>query len=436
MLIRQLAAQMLISLPMEQEILIECPKCGHQFSADQAISGQLEKKFRQQMESQLAADRKRMEEKEKELVLEKQKLEEFKKHEKEHFFKQVNQKVAEETAKLTEQAQKKAQEKFVAELELLRKENEAKKEENKLLKQKELEILQKERALREQQENLEMEMQKQFLEKARELEDKARKAGREELEMKVREMEMKAEQQNKLIEEMKRKAEQGSMQLQGEVLELALEDLLRASFPFDKISEVGKGVKGADVMQTVRDQFGHECGTIIYESKRTKNFVNDWIDKLKQDLRGQKADIAVIVTETMPRDMEQFGQKDGVWICSFREVKGLAYLLRDSLLRIHQVMASQENKGDKMQMLYDYLTGNEFHQQMAAIVEGFSSLRDGIARERVAMEKLWKEREKQLERVLLNTSGMYGSIRGIAGNAVGTIRQLELPEGEDDELFS
>jgi len=421
---------------MENDIIITCPKCSHQFSVDEALSGQLEKKYRLQMETQLAADRKRMEEKERELVEEKQKLEEFKKNEKEHFFKQVNQKVAEERVKLEETAQKSALEKYSSELEMLKKENEVKKEENKLLKQKELEILQKEKSLREQQENMELDMQKQFLEKSRELEDKARKAGREELELKVKEMEMKAEQQNKLIEEMKRKSEQGSMQTQGEAMELMLEDLLRAAFPFDKIGEVGKGVRGADVVHTVRNNTGHECGTIIYESKRTKAFSQEWIDKLKQDLRSQNATLAVIVTETMPKDMEHFGQKDGVWICSFREVKGLAFILRDSLIRINMAMATQENKGDKMQMLYDFLTGNEFHQQMAAIVEGFSSMKEGISRERMAMEKIWKEREKQLEKVLLNTSGMYGSVRGIAGNAVGSIRLLELPDGEDDTLFS
>lgn len=420
---------------MEQDIMISCPSCGHRFSVDEALSGQLEKKYKQQMEEQLRQQKGMLVQQEALLAEERRKMEEFKKNEKEMFFKQVNQKVAEEKAKLTEEAQKAARENFSVEMEMLRKENETKNAENKLLKQKEIEILQKEKALREQQEAMQLEMEKQFLERSKELEDKARAQERESGMLREREYQKQLEDQKKLIEEMKRKSEQGSMQLQGEVLELALEDLLKATFPFDRIGEVGKGVRGADVTQTVRDQFGHECGTILYESKRTKGFSPEWIDKLKQDLRSQKADLAVIVTETMPKDMDQFGQKNGVWICSFREVKSLAFVLRESLVRVSQVMASQENKGDKMQMLYDYLTGNEFHQQMVAIVEAFTSLKDGINRERIAMERLWKEREKQLERVSFNTAGLYGSIRGIAGNAVGSINQLELPGGDDEQLF-
>lgn len=215
------------------------------------------------------------------------------------------------------------------------------------------------------------------------------------------------------------------MQLQGEVMELALEELLRGQFPFDTIEEVAKGTRGADCIQTVRNKTAQTCGKIIYESKRTKAFTQDWIEKLKVDMRAQQADIAVIVTEALPRDMEGFGFRDGVWICRFAEVKPLAFLLRDSLLRIHTALITQENKGDKMHLLYDYLTGNEFRQNIEAVVEGFLSLKDGIVRERVQMEKLWKEREKQLEKVLLNTTQFYGSIKGIAGNAVGDIKLLE-----------
>jgi hypothetical protein len=213
--------------------------------------------------------------------------------------------------------------------------------------------------------------------------------------------------------------------LQGEVQELALEELLRGSFPFDRIEEVSKGVKGADCMQIVVNAQAVECGKIIYESKRTKAFTNEWIEKLKNDMRNQQADLAVIVSETLPRDMSSFGFKDGVWICRFNEVKALAHLLRDSLLRISQAMVSQENKGDKMHMLYDYLTGNEFRQHIEAVVEGFVSMKETIGREKLQMEKLWKEREKQLEKVLLNTTQFYGSIKGIAGNAVGDLKLLE-----------
>ena len=232
---------------------------------------------------------------------------------------------------------------------------------------------------------------------------------------------------------MKRKAEQGSMQLQGEVMELALEEMLRATFPFDLVSEVGKGVRGADCLQTIRNQFGQECGKIIYESKRTNRFAQDWIEKLKADMRSQGADIAILVTQAMPLDMEQFGEKNGIWICSFTEVKALAQVLRDSIIKVYLAAKNQENKGDKMHMLYDYLTSNEFSEQWKAIREGFMSMKLSIQRERDAMEKLWKAREKQLEKVLLNAAHVRGSIEGIAGSDTVNLNlvddePLELPE--------
>jgi hypothetical protein len=214
---------------------------------------------------------------------------------------------------------------------------------------------------------------------------------------------------------MRRKAEQGSMQMQGEVQELLLEELLKTSFPFDQISEVGKGVRGADCIQLVRNSLGQEAGKIIYESKRTKDFNQEWIDKLKADMRSQSADIAVIVTQTFPKELDRFGEKDGVYICSFQEVKSVALLLRNAILKIHDTKKSQVNKGDKMSFLYDYLTSNEFSEQWKAVGEGFRQMRSSIQKERDAMEKLWKAREKQLEKVLLNAMHIKGSIEGIAG---------------------
>jgi hypothetical protein len=218
------------------------------------------------------------------------------------------------------------------------------------------------------------------------------------------------------------------MQLQGEVQELLLEDILRTGFPFDKIVPVGKGVRGADCMQIVCNPFGNECGKIIYESKRTNNFSNDWIDKLKADMRSQGADIAVIVTQTLPKDMERFGEKDGIYVCTFAEVKSLSIVLRTSIIKVFAITKNQDNKGDKMHLLYDYLTSNEFAEQWKAIREGFMSMRLSIQRERDTMEKLWKAREKQLEKVLLNAAHIRGSIEGIAGaDAVN----LELVEDSD-----
>lgn len=231
---------------------------------------------------------------------------------------------------------------------------------------------------------------------------------------------------------MRRKQEQGSMQLQGEVQELALEELLRTSFPFDLISEVGKGVRGADCIQTVRNNIGIECGKIIYESKRTENFTADWIDKLKADMLGQGADIAVIVTKTMPKDMQQFGEKNGVYVCSFNEVKSLATVLRNAIVKISETRKSQENKGDKMVALYDYLTGQEFVGNWNAIRTGFRQLRNLLQKEREDFEKNFKKKEKQIDMIIQHSLYISGSIEGIAGQ---DSIDMHLQDGTDEHLL-
>jgi hypothetical protein len=225
------------------------------------------------------------------------------------------------------------------------------------------------------------------------------------------------------------------MQLQGEAQELLLEELLKDHFPYDTVSEVGKGVEGADCMQSVRNSIGNECGKIIFESKRTKAFNNHWIEKLKADMRSKQADVAILVTQVYPKEMTCFGERDGVWICSFSEVVALTNALRHTIIRIAETKKAEENKGEKMQMLYTYLTGTEFRQQIETIVEGFLSMKNAISKERIQMEKIWKEREKQLERVLISTSGLYGSIKGIAGASIGEIPLLEDGMEEEEEVI-
>jgi len=302
-------------------------------------------------------------------------------------------------------------------------------------RQKELEFLQQENALKQREEELELSLQRKLQEQRNELSEQIRKQEAErfslrdtESQLKQKELEKQLEDQKKLVDEMKRKAEQGSMQLQGEAQELILEELLRDYFPFDVISEVGKGVRGADCIQTVRNTFGQECGRIIYESKRTKDFGNDWIDKLKKDMRAIGVDVAVIVSQCYPKGMDCFGEKDGVWICSFDEVKAVAYILRDGIIKMYNLAKAQDNKGDKMHLLYDYLVSNEFSEQWKAIREGYMSMRISIQKERDAMEKMWKAREKQLEKVLLNAAHIKGSIEGIAGSDM-----IRLELGDDDE---
>lgn len=371
---------------------IKCPNCGHQFELNESLRGEVEKELRSKM-----------------MDWQKKKEEEYEK----------------QTARLITETQQKAAEQTAAKLKSLEEDAKVKTQQLQELQKKELDLLRDKSALEEKQKNFEMELEKRFLEKRKEIEDSTIKREQELFDLKTKEYKLQMEQQQKLIEELKRKSEQGSMQLQGESQEILLEEILKEHFPFDVIEEVGKGVEGADCIQLVRNNSGVVCGKIIYESKRTKAWSNSWIDKLKNDMRSSSSDVAILVSQVFPKDMDKFGEKDGVWVCGFNEVSSVAYLLRNGIIKIHEAQKGQEKKGDKMEMMYDYLTGNEFRGQVEAIVEGFLAMKQSIARERIQMEKMWKEREKQLEKVLLSTSGMYGSVKGIAGASISDIPLLE-----------
>jgi hypothetical protein len=376
---------------------IKCPSCGHQFELNESLKTEVEKELRGKMQD-----------------WQKKKEEEFEK----------------QKALLLSDALKKAGEETAAKLKSLEEEAKLKTQQLQDLQKKELDLLRDKNVLEEKQKNLEVEIEKRFLEKRKEIEESAIKREQELFDLKTKEFKLQMEQQQKLIEELKRKSEQGSMQLQGESQEILLEEILKENFPFDIIEEVGKGVEGADCMQIIRNSAGTVCGKIIYESKRTKAWSNSWIDKLKNDKRNQAADAAILVTQAFPKDMDRFGEKEGIWLCSFAEVNSVAHLLRNGIIKVHEIQKSQEGKGDKMQMLYDYLTGVEFRGQVEAIMEGFMAIKQGITKERIQMEKIWKEREKQLEKVLLSTSGMYGSVKGIAGASIADIPLLDGETGE------
>jgi hypothetical protein len=301
------------------------------------------------------------------------------------------------------------------------------------LQRKELDLLREKNDLEQKARNIDIEIEKRILEDRKKIEQETIQRESQLFDMKLREKDIQMDSMKKTIEELKRKSEQGSMQIQGEAGEQMLEELLKEHFPFDIITEVGKGVEGADCIQVVHNHTGHKCGSIIFESKRTKAFQNVWVEKLKNDMRQKQADVAILVTQCYPKEMKCFGEKEGIWICSFQEVIALTTALRQTILRISDTKKSEENKGEKMQMLYTYLTGTEFRQQIETIVEGFMSMKNCISKERIQMEKIWKEREKQLERVLISTSGMYGSIKGIAGSSIGNIPLLEDDMEEEDE---
>ena len=396
------------------DFIIHCPKCNHAFEPGDSIREEVQNELRGQMK-----EWQRQKEIETAALIEAEKK-------KMHAELENNLKknIASEYEAQLQQFQKNAAD---AEIKL----NAA--------RAKEIEFLQKEQNLKTKEAELEITLHRKLIEEREKLQEQLAKEEAEknslkeqQFAMRTKELEKQIEDQKKLVEEMRRKQEQGSMQLQGEVQELMLEELLQTTFPFDKIEEVGKGVRGADCIQTVRNQFGSESGKIIYESKRTKDFANDWIEKLKSDMRTLGADVAIIVTQTLPKDMDRFGEKDGVYICTFTEVRSVALLLRNALLKIAEAKKSQENKGDKMVMLYDYLTSSEFSEQWKAIREGFMSMKLSIQKERDMMEKLWKSREKQLEKVLLNAAHIKGSVEGIAGaDAVN----LSITSSDDDALL-
>jgi hypothetical protein len=344
-------------------------------------------------------------------------------------------------AELQQQIRKSISQDYENKLRILQESDREKEEKLRSAQQKELEFMRREKELQAKESELDLQVQKKLLQEKNSLLDQLRREEEQRIAMKeeehlfkLKDLQMQLEEQKRLIEEMKKRSEQGSMQRQGEVQELLLEEMLKDHFPFDIVGEVGKGVEGADCIQTVRNHLGHDCGRIIFESKRTKTFQASWIEKLKGDMRSQGADVAIIVTQAYPKDFKCFGELDGVWICSFGEVIALTTAMRHTIIRIAETKRGEENKGEKMQMLYDFLTGNEFRQQMETIVEGFMSMKMSIEKERIQMEKLWKEREKQLQKVLISTSGMYGSIKGIAGASVGNIALLE--DREDDKLLT
>ena len=411
---------------------IKCPNCGHQFPMEDAVSEEYKKELREKMATYIKQkDEELLKKQEAFLRKEQMLLQQAQQKEAEYAGKLADEKVKMQKS-LEENIRKSISADFENQLQMLQQNNRDNETKLQEARNKELEYLKKEQALKTREQEMEISIQQTLLTErekisaeVRKLEEQKGSAKETEYQLRMKEMEKQLEDQKKLVDEMKRKAEQVSMQMQGEVQELLLENLLRGSFPFDVIMEVGKGVRGADCIQTIRNQFGQECGKIIYESKRAQHFSIDWIEKLKAEMRTLGADVAVIVTQSMPKDMDQFGEKNGVWICSFAEVRALAHILRDGIIKIYNASRSQENKGDKMHLLYDYLTGQEFAEQWKAIREGFLSMRLSIQRERDAMEKLWKAREKHLEKVLLNAAHIRGSIEGIAGQDSIDLNLLE-----------
>ena len=402
---------------------IICPHCKKPFQVESAIALQLEANIRKELEGKALADFEKINSAKVALDKDREAFQKLRENEEANVASQVKVKLESEKSKLAGVFE----ERFKEQLEALKKENADSKAENRLFRQKEIALLQKEQELKDKEEDMKLEVDRQILAKRREIADEVIKREQTRHELYIRELEKKLEDQVKLATEMQRKAEQGSQQLQGEVLELAIEEFLKDNFSRDEVKEVKKGERGGDYVHSVNNEFNRLCGKIIYECKRTKNFMNGWIDKLKNDQKEAGCDIAVLVTESMPSDMPSIGMKDGVWICSFTEFKALVFALRHVLIREFIIRQSEENKGDKMNLLYKYLTGTEFRACVENVVQGSSDMRTALNKEKTAMAKLYKEREKQIDKILGSTIDMYGSISGIAGtNALPSIRLLEL----------
>ena len=411
---------------MSEQTSINCPKCGESIDVNAILKHQLEDKIRAEYQQKASEQAKELASKNEALEKAKSEFEAKKKQENELFAERLDQAKKVSEKEITEKLKKKLEEESkdrVAEMEKELAEKSAKLRD---LSKMEGEIAKLQREKLEMKDAIEAAAQKQLNETLTVEREKIRRQEDDKNELKFKELQKQLEEQKKLTEEMKRKQEQGSMQLQGEVMELAIEEWLASQFPLDTIDEIKKGANGADCLQVVNTRELQNCGSIYYESKRTKAFQPAWIEKFKNDIRVKKANLGVLVTEVLPSGMDRMGLKDGIWICTYEEFKGLSGVLRQSLIQISQAMQSQENKGDKMTMLYDFLTSNEFHLQMEGIVEGFSQMQADLNAEKRSMQRIWSQREKQIDKVIANAINMYGSIRGIAGNAVQTIKALEL----------
>jgi hypothetical protein len=299
------------------------------------------------------------------------------------------------------------------------------------LTKNELDLRREKRELEEKAKNIDLEIERKVEEKKNVMIQEMTKNIEEKHSLKSREYEELIGRYKRQVEELNLKLEQGSQQLQGEVQELELEELLKNSFPTDNIKPVAKGKTGADIIQEIINQYGQKCGSIIWESKRTKNWSDGWLTKLKDDQRTAKSDIAIIVSQALPDNINNIGQIDGVWISNFKSSQGLAIALRENLIQINIIKNSQVGKNLKMESIYSYLCSNEFKQRIDAIVEAFSNMKIDLDKEKQYFEKIWAKREKQIETVTKNTSGMYGDLQALIGSALPEVKQLEI---ESDEL--
>jgi len=370
---------------------IKCTDCGSVIELSEAISHDIEVRLKQQYENEIGKTKKAIEEK----------------------------------------AKKEAQESLNIKISDLSEQLEEKTKNLREAQRQELELRKRQRELEEKEEKLELQLSRKIDAERQKIIQKTSKEFEETHRLKDAEKDKQLDDMKKQIDELKRKSEQGSQQMQGEVLELELEESLKEEFPFDDVEPIAKGIKGGDIIQTVKTQSGRICGKILWETKRTKNWSDSWIQKLKDDQRDAKADLAILASETLPKSFQYFRLISGVWVTDIHSAVSLALALRVVLIQVARERETQVGKKEKMEIAYNYLTGQEFRNRVEAIVESFTAMKVDLEAERRAMMKIWAKREKQIERVISNAAGMHGDLQEIAGASLPTIKMLELPN--DDE---
>ncbi|MFA9562629.1 MAG: DUF2130 domain-containing protein [Nitrospirota bacterium] len=426
------------------EPTITCPQCKAEIKLTESLAAPLLEATKRDFEQRLAqkeADAVKREtalrEREAALAKDKETLEE-----------QVADKLKRERNKIVAEEARKAKLALSNDLEqkskeLLEIQDILKKKDQKLAEaqQAQADLLRKQRELDDAKRELDLTVEKRVQEGLTATRDQAKKEVEEVLKFKVMEKEQTITSMQKQIEELKRRAEQGSQQLQGEVQELELEALLTSKFPQDQIQPVAKGEYGGDVIHRVAGSFGQPCGTILWESKRTKNWSDGWLTKLREDQRQAKAEIAIIVSQALPKGVETFEFIDGVWVTHPNAALPVAIAMRHTLLEVASARQASEGQQTKMEMVYQYLMGPRFRQRVQAIVEGFSSMQEDLDKERKVIMKQWAKREEQIDRVMQATVGMYGDLQGIAGKTLQEIEGLELraldapKENDEGKLF-
>jgi len=415
------------------EPTITCPNCKTEIRLTESLAAPLIAATRQQFERQLAQKDEDIAKREQGIRDKEKQIAEAKRTLDEQVADQVAAQLKAERARVVAEESKKAKQAAATELEgkareLAELQEVLKSRDEKLAEAQkaQAELIRKQRELDNAKRELELTVEKRVQDGLSEIRTQARKEAEDEQKLKVMEKEQTIAAMQKQIEDLKRRAEQGSQQLQGEVQELELENLLRAKFPFDSIEPVPKGEFGGDVLHRVVSQSGQPAGTMLWEFKRTKNWSDGWLAKLRDDQRSAKAEVSILVSLALPKGVETFEVIDGVWVTHPRAALPVATILRHTLLQVSMARQVSEGQQTKTEMVYQYLTGPRFRQRVEAIVEAFSSMQEDLDKERKAIMKQWAKREEQIERVMGATVGMYGDLQGIAGKSLQEIEGLEL----------